>query len=250
MVSITELLEQAKEMGIKVYLQGDQVKVGLPCQIDDAPKLDRLVLNQLRARLDEVWYHLDPEQPKRWDTVLTNTFHLKFPNKGTFEWMTTLNGILQKARKAGATLTKHKHTLQLHQGACPWEKWNAYQVEMLPYMAQLEWALKLSAMGAAREYVDLADEVPEEWIAEMLGKHSARIATHRDELIRDVTERGLNKLSFKRQDGSIYYQVPGKTGQARTELTPEEVVLIGEAQDSGMLPQGEAGAWQWVRAGG
>ena len=247
MVSITELLAQAMEMGIKVSLQGDQVKVSLPWQIDDAPKLERLVLNQLRARQADICYHLDPEQPKRWSTVLTNTFNLKFPNKGSFEHMTTLHKHLLELKQAGAVLTKQGHTFQLHQGACPWETWNSHQVDMMAYWGQLEWVLKLSVMGAAREYVNLVDEVPEAWIGEMLGKHSARIAALRGTIIRDLAKQRLPAICLKRCDGSIYYMVPSKTGQARTELTPEEMILIEEAQNSGMLPEGEAGAWQWIR---
>ncbi len=234
---MTDLLNQANQLGIKVYLQDGQVKITLPWSLGSIPEFARDVLGELRKRQAEVLAALDPDQHKYWEALLDNTYHLLDPQR---QPMRELHEILKKLKSLGATLTRQGNTLQLTQGTCPWVDWNKYQYDMINYYGQLDWVLKLSVMGAAREYVDLADECPAEWIDEILGKHGARIAALRAELMG-------KEHCFELPDGRRYCLVPCKTGQQRIEITPEEAVIIAEAQDSGMLRTEPDGAWLWIR---
>jgi hypothetical protein len=230
---ITDILSQAQQLGIQIYIQDGQVKITLPwLTLDSIPEAARFVLGELRKRQAEVLAHLDPRQAEYWQNVLENAKHLRDPQR---QPMTALREILLELRHKGAYLARVGNTLRLEQGGCPWEVWNYCQASMSHMFGQLDWLLKLSVMGAAREYVDLAAELPEEWIADILGKHAARIRELRAELME-------KERCFELADGRRYYLVPCKTGQSRTELTPEEYVLITEAQDCGMLPQGPEGA--------
>lgn len=237
---ITDLLSQAQALDIKIYLDNGQVKIALPWPLDSIPEFARYVLGELRKRQAEVLAALDPDQARYWTAVLDNTKHLRAPVNGKFEPMTALREVLLELRHKGAYLAKEERTLVLKQGACPWEVYNYCQASMAHMFSQLDWVLKLSVLGAAREYVDLVSECPEEWISEVLGKHSARIAELRAELM------GKERC-FELADGRRYYLVPGKTGQARIEITPEENTIIAEAQDCGMLPAGSEGAWKWIK---
>lgn len=238
---ITNLISQAQQLGIQIYLDNNQVKITLPWPtIDSIPEFARYILAELRNRQAEVLAHLDPRQAEYWQAVLDNTKHLRAPINGKFEPMTALREMLLELRHKGAYLARVGNTLRLEQGGCPWEVWNYCQASMSPYFSQLDWLLKLSVMGAAREYVDLASECPEEWISEVLGKHGGWISGLRAEI-------QTSGRCFSLPDGRKYYLVPCKTGQNRIEITPEEYVIIAEAQDCGMLPAGPEGAWLWIK---
>ena len=238
---MNDILAQAQDIGIQIYLQDGQVKITLPWPtLDSIPEPARYVLGELRKRQSEVLAALDPDQARYWTAVLENAKHLRAPVNGKFEPMTALREVLLELQHKGAYLARVGNTLVLEQGSCPWEVYNYCQVSMAHMFGQLDWLLKLSIMGAAREYVDLASECPKEWIDEILGKHGARIASLRAELI------GKERC-FELPDGRRYWLVPCKTGRARTEITPEEAVIIAEAQDGGMLPTGPEGAWLWIK---
>ncbi len=232
---MNELLNQAQQLGIKIHLQDGQVKITLPWPLEATPEPARITLDELRRRQDEVIVALDPRQDEYWQNVLANTRHLL---DGKQRPMRVLHGILKLLKIYGAYLNRDGNTLILWQGVCPETEWSECQAQI--NTKQLDWVLKLSVMGAAREYVDLSEECPKEWIDEILGKHGARIASLRAELM------GKERC-FELADSRKYYLVPCKTGQNRLELTPEEYVIVTEAQDSGMLPAGPEGAWLWIK---
>lgn len=237
---MNDLLSQAQQLGIKIYIDNGQVKITLPWPLESIPGPARLVLRELRKRQAEVLAALDPDQAPYWTAVLDNTKHLRAPKDGTFEPMTALREVLLELQHKGAYLARVGNTLVLEQGSCPWEVYNYCQASMAHMFGQLDWVLKLSVMGAAREYVDLAPACPEEWIADILGKHGARIAEFRAELM------GKERC-FELPDGKRYFLVSCKTGHSRTEITPEEYVIIAEAQDSGLLTTEPEGAWHWIK---
>jgi len=254
---ITNLLTQAQQLGINVYLKNGQVKVDIPWLIDYIPDEARYVLGELRGRQAEVLATLDTDQERYWRTVLTNAYYLRYPKNGEFESMRELHGVLQKLRELGASLERVEsrfergkiYSFNLRMGSMQWADWNWYQAMVLPrYNEQLDWLLKISVMGAARGYVDLGIELPEEWIIETLGKFGARIAQLREAVIGEIQDRAKG-ICFKVDDGRIYSLVPGKTGRRITELTPEEAVIVAEAQDTGMLepgPEGAKKALKWI----
>lgn len=98
-------------------------------------------------------------------------------------------------------------------------------------------------MGAATDYVDLGVELPKEWVDDVLGKQGARVEELRRAVIEEILKKNQCRgLCFKTKDG-VYCLVPCKTGRPdATELTPEEVVLVAEAQDAGLLPAAQEGA--------
>lgn len=237
---MNDLLRQAQQLGIKIYIDNGQVKITLPWPLESAPETARQVLAQLRTRQTEVLTALDPAQAKHWEAMLANTKHLRAPVNGRFEPMTALHGILLELSRKGAYLTREERTLRLIQGTVSGMVWEHLQASIAPYTEQLNWVLRLSVMGAAREYVNLAPACPKEWIADILGKHGARIAEFRGELM------GKERC-FELPDGRRYWLVPCKTGRERTEITPEEAVIIAEAQDSGLLTTEPEGAWHWIK---
>ncbi len=243
MSEIANLITHAQQMGVKIYTENAQIKLDMPWPIDSIPDPVRCLLRELKGRQAEVLVYLDPDQQRYWEALLTNTRHLRAPKDGSFVPMTDLHQALSKLREYGAYLTKGKRSLKLEQGQIPWPEWNKYLADMSPMSEQLNWVLKLSLLGAAREYVDLAAECPKEWIDKIMGKHSARIAELRAGLM------GKERC-FELPDGRRYYLVPCKTGQQRTEITPEECTIIAEAQDCRMLPPGPGGAWLWIKETG
>ncbi|NLI11161.1 MAG: hypothetical protein GX425_00715 [Peptococcaceae bacterium] len=203
------------------------------------------------------------EQEKYWNAVLTNAYFLRYPaGGGRFEPMRPLYEVLEKLKLAGAGLAKVEEQvgrgrivrLKLEQGSVPEAEWNRIRAEELPrFKDQLRWLFTLSVMGAAAEYVDLGVELPEEWIGDVLGKHGGRIAGLREDIIAEMVEkRRRSGLCFKVDDGpgagQVYCLVPCKTGRrvaggrVITELTPEEAVIVAEAQEAGLLPAGTDGA--------
>lgn len=248
MTDAPTLLSQAQACGIQIYIQGGQVQVSIPWpSFDLVPEPARYLLRELRGRQAEIIAVLDPAQQEYWHNVLTNAYFLRDPQHRP---MRELHAILEQLRALGATLAPDERTLRLRQGAVPWTEWNKHQYQLVTthYAYQLEWLLKLSIMGYARDYVDLASECPEEWIDDVLGKHGARIAALRADIIAQMAEKNQpDGLCFERADGGRWFLVPCKTGRSRIEITPEESVVIAEAQDKGDLPAGEAGAWMWVK---
>jgi len=253
---ITDLLNQAQAMGINIYLKDGQVKVDIPWPIEAIPDPARHILGELRSRQAEVLAALDIEHAELWRTVLTNAYYLRHPKGGEFHSMRELHDILQKLQGLGARLERVESRFQkgkiysfnLRMGNMQWVDWNWYQAMVLPrYNEQLDWLLRISVLGAARDYVDLGIELPEEWMQETLGKHGARIAQLRAQVIEAMLERS-RRIYFKTGD-KILCLAPGKTGLGMTELTPEEAILIAEAQDTGMLkpgPEGVRAALKWV----
>lgn len=245
MNEVAKLLAEAQKMGIKIHLQDGQVKITLPWPLESTTDEARVVLGQLRRRQDEVIVALDPRQEEYWQNVLANTYHLLDPKRRP---MRVLHGILKLLKVYGAYLGRDGNTLMLQQGVCPDTEWNECQAQI--DTEQLEWLLKLSVMGYAREYVDLADECPKEWIDEILGKHGARIAELRAAIIEEMLEKNQrNGIYFEVGAGQKYCLVPCKTSRKLTEVTPEEYVLVSEAQEAGMLPPGPDGArsaLKWV----
>jgi hypothetical protein len=253
MSEIANLVIQAQNMGVKIYLQGSQLKLDMPWSIGSIPDPVRYILAELKKRQGEVLAYLDPEQEKHWQAVLTNSYFLYYPKgNGEFEPLRPLHDILEQLKSQGARLSKMVSRfdqgkiikLKLEMGSIPWPDWNMIQAEVLPkYWDQLTWLLTLSAMGAAREYVDLAVDFPPEWIGDTLGKHAARIAELRREIIEEMAEKNQRSgLYFEVGPGQKYCLVPCKTGRKLTEVTPEEYILVAEAQEAGMLPPGPEGA--------
>ena len=210
-------------------------------------------------------------QEQYWRSVLTNAYFLRFPiGVGKFELIRELYDILEKLHGAGAGLARVEEQprmgrrgrvarLKLEQGGVPDAEWARIRAEELPrYKDQLRWLFTLSVMGAAKEYIDLAAELPAEWVGDVLGKHGSRIAEMREQIIVEMVEKG-RRLYFEVEDYKIYCLAPGKTGMRLAggvggrpvvELTPEEAVIVAEAQDAGLLPGGVEGAQsalRWVR---
>ncbi|WP_134212182.1 hypothetical protein [Pelotomaculum propionicicum] len=198
-------------------------------------------------------------QDQYWNAVLTNAYFLRYPaGGGRFEPMRPLYEVLEKLKLAGAGLARVEEQvgrgrivrLKLEQGSVPEAEWNRIRAEELPrFKDQLRWLFTLSVMGAAAEYVDLGVELPAEWVGDVLGKHGSRIAELREDIIAEMVEkRRRSGLCFRLKDGRIYCLVPCKTGRrvaggrVITELTPEEAVIVAEAQETGLLPAGTDGA--------
>lgn len=209
-------------------------------------------------------------QEQYWRSVLTNAYFLRFPiGVGKFELIRELYDILEKLHGAGAGLARVEEQprmgrrgrvarLKLEQGGVPDAEWARIRAEELPkHKDQLRWLFTLSVMGAAKEYIDLAAELPAEWVGDVLGKHGSRIAEMREQIIVEMIGKDRRSgLCFKVDDEKIYRLVPCKTGHrmsgglTATELTPEEAVIVAEAQDAGLLPGGVEGAQsalRWVR---
>ncbi len=229
---------------------------------------------------------------KYWQSVLTNAYFLRYPaGEGKFEPLRPLYDVLNKLKSLGAGLAIVEEKvgrrgrvmrLKLEQSTISNEDWKRIRAEELPgYREQLRWLFTLSVMGAAAEYVDLGVDFPREWIEDNLGKHGARIADLRREVLEEMVERMVRGKSGRvcfevddwvgagDSDGTgvvsgddkgkgykkVYCLVPGKTGcreiggRAVVELTPEEVVLVAEAQAAGMLapgPEGARAALKWA----
>lgn len=230
---------------------------------------------------------------KYWQSVLTNAYFLRYPaGEGKFEPLRPLYDVLNKLKSLGAGLAIVEEKvgrrgrvmrLKLEQSTISNEDWKRIRAEELPgYREQLRWLFTLSVMGAAAEYVDLGVDFPREWIEDNLGKHGARIADLRREVLEEMVERMVRGKSGRvcfevdgeasgagdsDSDGArvvsgedkgykkVYCLVPGKTGcreiggRAVVELTPEEVVLVAEAQAAGMLapgPEGALSALKWA----
>jgi len=197
---------------------------------------------------------------KYWNAVLTNAYFLLYPGPdGRYESMKPLYDILENLKCLGAGLAIVEEVtgrgkirrLKLERGSVPESEWNRIRVEQLPrYKDRLRWLFTLSVMGAAAEYTDLAAELPPEWVDDVLGKHGARIAELRRAVIEEMIEREAESgkpsrgLYFEIEDGRVYCLVPYKTGRRTagnrviTELTPEEAVIVAEAQEAGLLPAG------------
>lgn len=260
MNSIANLITQAQGMGVKIYLQNGQLKLDMPWPIGSIPDPVRYILGELKKRQAEVLAYLDPDQEQRWQTVLTNAYFLWAPvGEGKFEPLRPLHGLLEKLKHQGARLSKMVSRfdqgkiikLKLEMGNMPWPEWNMAQAVVLPvYEDKLNWLLTLSAMGAAKDYVDLAVDFPEEWITESLGKHGTRITGLRVAIIEEMIEKDQHHgVYFEVSPGQVYCLVPCKTGRKLTEITPEEAVLVTEAQEAGMIPPGPEGArsaLKWV----
>lgn len=198
-------------------------------------------------------------QDQYWESVLTNAYFLRYPaGGGRFEPMRQLYETLEKLKIAGAGLVRIEEQvrrgsiarLKLQQGSVPDGIWSDVRGKELPrYKDQLRWLFTLSAMGAAAEYVDLAEELPAGWVDDVLGKYGTRIQELRVQVIEEmIGKRQRSGLCFNVDEEKIYCLVPCKTGRriaggkVIVELTPEEAVIVAEAQDAGLLPAREEGA--------
>jgi len=218
---------------------------------------------------------LDKEtQDQYWKSVLTNAYFLRCPARDaagnrSFIPMRSLYEVLERLQQGGAGLARVEEQprpgilglrrpgkisrLKLEQGVVPQAEWNRIRAEELPkHKDQLRWLFTLSVMGAAVEYVDLGAELPREWMEDALGKHGARIGDLRREVLEEMVDRlaagKSGRVCFEVGDCKIYCLVPGKTGMRMAggrpvvELTPEEAVLVAEAQEAGLLAAGAKGA--------
>lgn len=212
-------------------------------------------------------------QDQYWKSVLINAYFLRFPaGAGSFISMKKLYEILDKLRQAGAGLTRVEERpgpgtlgirrpgkisrLKLEQGRTPQAEWNRVRAKELPgYREQLRWLFTLSAMGAAAEYVDLGVELPAEWVDDTLKKYGQRIQELREAVIAVMIDKNKNLYFEIEGGGKTYCLAPGKTGRRRpggrpiVELTPEEAVLVAEAQEAGLLEPGvkaAQGALRWI----
>jgi len=255
-IGIGDLINQAKNMGVKIYTQDNQLKVDMPWPVWNIPEPVRYILGELKKRQSEIQAYLseDPVQEEYWRNVLTNAYFLYYPKgNGEYEPLRPLHDLLEKLKNWGAKLSRVESRfeqgkivdLEILPGNIDWADWNYILVKkLLHYREQLDWLLKISAMGVARDYVDLGVDFPPEWISDSLGKHAARIAELRRAVIEEMMEKNqCNGLYFEIEGGRMYCLVPCKTGrQDVTELTPEEVMLVAEAQNTGLLPPGLEGA--------
>lgn len=253
MSEIANLITHAQNMGVKIYLRDRQLKLDMPWPIESIPDPVRYVLGELKKRQAELLAYLDPDQEKYWQAVLTNAYFLHYPKgNGEFEPLKPLHSTLEKLKHLGARLSKMVSRfdqgkiirLQLEQGNVQWVDWNYIWVEtLLKHRDQLNWLLTLSALGAARDYVDLGVDFPPEWIDGTLGKNGARIAELRAAIVEEMIEKDRRRgIYFEVSPGQKYCLVPCKTGRKLTEITPEEAVLVAEAQEVGLLPPGPEGA--------
>ncbi len=199
-----------------------------------------------------------------WRDVLTNAYYLGYPGPdGQYkecEPLRPLYVVLSALREMGAGLIKVKSEsgaahYKLVQGKIPADKWEEIKASLSEHREKLKWLFAVSALGAVMENVDLAAELPREWMVETLGKYERQVLALRMAIGNELTKRrALNReYYFRVGDGRVFYLVPFKTGQDRPEVTPEEVILVREAQRAGLIGPGveaAVGALKTKKTGG
>jgi hypothetical protein len=192
-----------------------------------------------------------PENEKKyWQDVLINAFHLCYPGPDgryrEYDPLRPLYVMLSALREMGAGLVRVEREdgtayYKLVQGRVPAEEWEEIKTNQLSrYRDKLKWLFTVSALGVVRENVDLAVELPEEWVAETLGKYEGQVLALRMVVGSEMAKRKVlnRECCFRVGDGRVFYLVPFKTRLDRLEVTPEEVVLIREAQRAGLIGPG------------
>ena len=71
---MNDLLNQANQLGIKIYIDNGQVKITIPWPLESTPEPARFVLGERRRRQGELLAALDPDQQKYWKALLDNTY--------------------------------------------------------------------------------------------------------------------------------------------------------------------------------